>query len=319
MRKKVCIIIPVYNRESLLLRTLDAVLKQTMQPARLILCDDGSTDDTVKNYQNWVKEKNPIFETTVLDLPHLGAAAARNAGLKSLLQAGDCDLVCFLDSDDMIPMTFLEHCEQSLRQDPRLAGVCVPRVEVNDDRSVFSKLTELADDPILWMMQDGAGFLSCSVLCLRKVAAVGGFDEKYSTGHDMFFFSRLLQGVQMKVLEGRAVIMERRTTQSGDAPNLSGIIPDRYVIWSKIREEIAKENQLFYSPYTKVIHDLWYKACKKAQKERKIILAMRCCIKSMIYCHACWRPYIRFILLVMLLPLYLLRVGRLKSAVKNET
>ena len=88
MSKKVCIIIPVYNRASLLLRTLDAVLKQAMQPARLILCNDGSTDDTVKNYRNWVKEKNPVFEITMLDLPHQGAAAARNAGLKFLLQAG---------------------------------------------------------------------------------------------------------------------------------------------------------------------------------------------------------------------------------------
>ena len=190
---------------------------------------------------------------------------------------------------------------------------------MNDDRSVFSKLTKLAGDPILWMMQDGAGFLSCSVLCLRKVEAVGGFDEKFSTGHDMFFFSRLLQGAQMKVLEGRAVIMERRTTQSGDAPNLSGIMPDRYVIWSKIREEIARENQLFYYPYTKVIHDLWYLACQKAQKERKIILAMRCCIKSVVYCPTAWRSYVRFILLMALLPLYLLRVGRLKSSVKSET
>jgi glycosyltransferase involved in cell wall biosynthesis len=42
----IAVAIPTYNRAALLPATLDAVLAQTLQPTEIVVCDDGSTDDT---------------------------------------------------------------------------------------------------------------------------------------------------------------------------------------------------------------------------------------------------------------------------------
>ena len=42
----ISIIIPYYNREKFLQRTLDSVAKQTLRPNELILVDNGSTDNS---------------------------------------------------------------------------------------------------------------------------------------------------------------------------------------------------------------------------------------------------------------------------------
>ena len=48
--KKVSIIIPVYNQEELVIMALDSIPKQR-EDIEVIVIDDGSTDDTLKNLQ----------------------------------------------------------------------------------------------------------------------------------------------------------------------------------------------------------------------------------------------------------------------------
>ena len=47
------IIIPVYNREALVQRTLDSVLAQTHRPLQLVLVDNCSTDGTLQVLQQF--------------------------------------------------------------------------------------------------------------------------------------------------------------------------------------------------------------------------------------------------------------------------
>ena len=50
----VSIIIPVFNRESLILETLDSIKHQTYKNWECILIDDGSTDNTIKIINDYV-------------------------------------------------------------------------------------------------------------------------------------------------------------------------------------------------------------------------------------------------------------------------
>lgn len=53
MVAKVSVIIPVYNQEELVLRTLDSIPR--MDGIEVIVVDDCSTDNTLKNLENYVK------------------------------------------------------------------------------------------------------------------------------------------------------------------------------------------------------------------------------------------------------------------------
>lgn len=85
------VIIPTYNRATLLNRTLESVLAQTFKDFEVIVVDDGSTDNTASvtaSYQGKVR----FFRQQ-----NRGPGAARNLGAKHA--AGR--YLAFLDSDDL--------------------------------------------------------------------------------------------------------------------------------------------------------------------------------------------------------------------------
>lgn len=88
----VTVIIPTYNRASLLPRAIRSVLAQTHRPLELIVVDDGSVDDTEAVVRGFA---DPCIK--YIRHPHnQGQCAAINTGIR----AAKGDFVCFLDSDD---------------------------------------------------------------------------------------------------------------------------------------------------------------------------------------------------------------------------
>lgn len=97
----VSIVIPVYNRASLIGRCLDSVFAQTHRPLKVYVVDNASSDDTAEVAGRWIDTCNdPDFDIRLLRETRPGAAAARNCGLERV----DTEYVIFFDSDDeMLP------------------------------------------------------------------------------------------------------------------------------------------------------------------------------------------------------------------------
>jgi glycosyltransferase involved in cell wall biosynthesis len=99
----ISIIIPSFNRDLLIVETLDSILTQTYQNWECIVVDDGSEDDTeevVKNYVN----KDPRF--TFFHRPNQrekGPCACRNFGFENC----NGEYIIFLDSDDLLKLDAL--------------------------------------------------------------------------------------------------------------------------------------------------------------------------------------------------------------------
>lgn len=91
----VSIIIPVFNRNSILLKTIESVLQQTFVNLELIIIDDGSVNNIQKLVEQNFKDKRLRFFRFE---NNQGVHAARNKGLE--LAVGD--FIFFLDSDDQI-------------------------------------------------------------------------------------------------------------------------------------------------------------------------------------------------------------------------
>lgn len=89
------IIVPAYNVEAWLEECMESILsQQTKYTYRVILIDDGSTDNTPAIAERYSADER----VTVIHQPNAGFSGARNTGLKELVGR----YVMFVDSDDKL-------------------------------------------------------------------------------------------------------------------------------------------------------------------------------------------------------------------------
>ena len=102
------IIIPAYNAEKYIEKCIHSVLSQSYTDCEVIIIDDGSVDGT-EEFCRKAAETAPFI--SVYRIPHSGAGAARNAGLRR----ASGEYVIFLDADDYWTNSFLlEHLHDKL-------------------------------------------------------------------------------------------------------------------------------------------------------------------------------------------------------------
>ena len=93
----VSIIVPVYNVEKYIVSTMDCVRRQSYQNWELLLAEDCSTDGTLQVIEKYLAEVRDD-RIRLLRLPeNVGAAKARNFGLKQAKGR----YIAYLDSDDL--------------------------------------------------------------------------------------------------------------------------------------------------------------------------------------------------------------------------
>lgn len=105
----VSLIIPAYNAEEYIVRTLDNALAQSLTELEIIVVDDGSTDSTPKII-DWYAQK--YFNMKVIHQENKGVAAARNTGI--IAACGE--YVGFMDNDDMIHPDMMKRLYNSAKK-----------------------------------------------------------------------------------------------------------------------------------------------------------------------------------------------------------
>ncbi len=92
---KISVIIPVYNAQTFLPRTVDSILSSSMPDIEIVLVNDGSKDDSLK-ICNWYDENFPCV--SCITQPNRWVSVARN----SWMDAAKWEYLGFVDSDDII-------------------------------------------------------------------------------------------------------------------------------------------------------------------------------------------------------------------------
>ncbi|KTR91611.1 glycosyltransferase family 2 protein [Pantoea dispersa] len=119
------IIIPVYNAQNTIRRTLQSVLNQTFSSYEIIVVNDGSRDNSAQILQEFAHYP----QVTVLNQINAGVSAARNSGL----QQARGEYVLFLDADDWVDDNFLMSFKLNLNAWPAEA-VDLMVGNLNDNR-----------------------------------------------------------------------------------------------------------------------------------------------------------------------------------------
>lgn len=100
-KPKISLIIPVYNVEKFIRKTLESVCAQTFKDYEVIMINDGSTDNSLsilKEYETRYKKFHLINQD------NCGLSRARNVGV----DAATGEYIAFLDSDDFLDPEFLD-------------------------------------------------------------------------------------------------------------------------------------------------------------------------------------------------------------------
>lgn len=156
-RPRISVVIPAYNAERTIIRTLESVFAQTFPPHEIIVVDDGSQDRTAEVVSQLAPRVRLIRQGNA------GPAAARNHGIREATG----DWIALLDSDDTWLPEKLQRQARELRPDVALVHCYI--VEAVDE--VDAEL----DFETLWR----GNRIGTSSVVLSKSAfnAVGGFNE----------------------------------------------------------------------------------------------------------------------------------------------
>lgn len=102
MKKVVSIIIPVYNVEEFIFKTVKSVMNQDYKDIEIILVDDGSPDNSAKIIDELAKRDDRIV---CVHKDNGGVSSARNVGLR--MASGE--YVTFIDGDDWVEPNYISY------------------------------------------------------------------------------------------------------------------------------------------------------------------------------------------------------------------
>jgi glycosyltransferase involved in cell wall biosynthesis len=116
------IVIPAHNEETFLAKTLQSVALQTLQPKKVIIVNDNSTDSTENIIDQFVHNHN-IFEKLNISssqehMPGSKVINAFNKGMKLL--DGAFDFIVKLDADLILPTHYFEKIALVFKNDPKV-------------------------------------------------------------------------------------------------------------------------------------------------------------------------------------------------------
>ena len=107
---KVCIIIPVFNEQDFIKKSVESLIDQTIKPAEVIYVNDSSTDNSrniIKNLIGKYEWIRVIDHKSVQEhVPGGKVIEAFNFGLKNL--EIQFDIICKFDGDIILPKNYIE-------------------------------------------------------------------------------------------------------------------------------------------------------------------------------------------------------------------
>ena len=231
-RPAVTVIIPTFNRASIVVRAIRSVLGQTYQDWELIVVDDGSTDGTEQAVRGLSDNRIKYIRH---DRNRRGGAAARNTGIRY----AQGEYVAFLDSDDeWLPEKLQKELEVFRNSDPALGLVYTGEMILDETGRVLEICMATKSGWVYEVLLDSCFIGSCSRVTVKKQALerVAGFDETLVSHQDWDLWLRVARVYRIASI--RDCLVKRHLGSDQIIGSLGRICEGRERILQKYRSEM---------------------------------------------------------------------------------
>jgi glycosyltransferase involved in cell wall biosynthesis len=181
----ITVVIPAYNSSNTIVECIESVLNQTRVDLieKIIVVNDGSTDDTVSKVQELASENKKI---QIITQKNGGVSTARNAGIK----ASDSEWIALLDSDDVWLPEKIEAQWKEIEAHPEIKFIGCNRNKenVHTGTKISKFLYKLNLKQLLIKMWPHT---STALINHEVFQNVGFFNEKMRYAEDGEFWNRI--------------------------------------------------------------------------------------------------------------------------------
>ena len=237
------ILIPVFNKEKFVAKTIKSVLSQTFADFEIIVINDGSTDKSEAEILAIADERIRYFSKK-----NEGVAVARNIGIAK----ASADYICFLDADDFWFPNFLQTMNHYIQKLPD-EKVFACAIEIETNKKTFPakySINKKSDYEIVNFFEASQkeAVLWTSAVCIHKEVfkKSGVFDEQLKISEDTDLWIRI--GLNYKVVFIQQILARYVFDEKSISRNLNYIFEDAFF------EKQAKEEKL--NPALKKYMDL---------------------------------------------------------------
>lgn len=212
---KFSVVIPLYNTEKYIERTVKSVLNQTHREFEIIVVDDGSTDRSVEIVEKLVKEYPQV---RLVKQANKLVGAARNHGIRESVS----EIVTFLDADDEYLPDFLETINRLHENFPEAGAYATAYRIQKKEKSFIPKFSGLPKFPwegiVPSYFKSGLGYhpLSSSSIAVKKSVFedVGYFDENERYAVDLDQWVRIASKYEIAFSSSVCAVYHRDTGET---------------------------------------------------------------------------------------------------------
>jgi len=231
------IIIPVYNAEKYLSKSIESILQQTHQDFELIIINDGSTDNSEEVIKSYLYDSRiKYFSQT-----NKGEAAARNRGIAE----SKGEYIAFLDADDLYSPTKLTE-QITYFQENHEFDIVYSDIEVINEKGLY--IGELKSEQIIKEPNDFLANIlyrqiipGPAAIMLRRKCIESGirYPENYVNAEDYLFTIQLAQHFKIGYLP-KKLYLYRRHENNLTNNHLKQIENEKKIVQSLGVENIIK-------------------------------------------------------------------------------
>lgn len=178
------VVIPLFNKEIEIQKTLNSVINQTYKDFEVIIVNDGSTDKSEEAVSKFNDDRIKLINQS-----NKGVSEARNRGIKEAKN----DWIAFLDADDLWQPNHLTVLQNAIVNNPGYFNFCNSYIRTGKKIPHNNHESTIVIPDYYKEALSKGHFFWTSVVCIHKKVfkKVGVFNSLLSRGEDLDLWCRI--------------------------------------------------------------------------------------------------------------------------------